>query len=473
MEKITALAVFFLLLGLLAPCYGSQVNVEEVKQALSDVPWVDVTAKENVKFGQAHWGGPSDLSLRYRMTVHDGSIWLWVSIIDDKPGSAGQTPLASDHVELWVADPALIDDFAQQTTGVHQTIEEFQERMENKDDSCHMMEAGFLSRQRNLAAKLRKDHYFTQLMFYQEQDNYDPEFYPQNLYTYSPDGTEFFARIALAGLCDFKHEEVDRLAYLVDVVDVDDPYASEQKTLMSSEVNRVYDDPASFQIKDIDPPYHLPLDECEKISEDLAPNGFWKASAGGFTYVTWTQEDWSGCYGSDRYSYPGDWNPLPTPIPVPPDQTMKVLPFGQKLIVRYKGQCNVADLEEKVHAAGGIDWIPIFRAIDGEENYLILEVTGSSRWPGGSTYCGAGTESDLVWLQFDNTLRLTASEVVLYESCFQNMDAIENIVGIHGIEIEYANWSERVEHRLRVSYDNNAPAAGIITTELTETNNKK
>src|SRR5438552_7315038 len=54
------------------------------------------------------------------------------------------------------------------------------------------------------------------------------------LYRSREKGYEFFARLPLYLAADFAREDVDQLALLVDVIDVDDTTSTKQKTLVSS-----------------------------------------------------------------------------------------------------------------------------------------------------------------------------------------------------------------------------------------------
>lgn len=55
--------------------------------------------------------------------------------------------------------------------------------------------------------------------------------------------------------------------------------------------------------------------------------------------------------------------------------------------------------------------------------YLLLDVTGPSKWPPDSHQCGAGTESDLIWLKLDPSWKVQDSKDFRYESCWSDISA--------------------------------------------------
>ena len=67
------------------------------------------------------------------------------------------------------------------------------------------------------------------------------------LYRSREKGYEFFARLPLYLAADFAREDVDQLALLVDVIDVDDTTSTKQKTVVSSSATRLFGDPSTFE----------------------------------------------------------------------------------------------------------------------------------------------------------------------------------------------------------------------------------
>ena len=55
--------------------------------------------------------------------------------------------------------------------------------------------------------------------------------------------------------------------------------------------------------------------------------------------------------------------------------------------------------------------------------FLLLDVTGPSKVPGDSHQCGAGTESDLIWLKLDKDWKLLDTQNFRYDSCWSTISA--------------------------------------------------
>src|SRR5262249_42158023 len=148
---LTACRGSALVLGVLlarAAAAGVGVDPDEVRSVLEHEPWVTIADSDHVKFGADAWKGAADLSFRYRLVVRDGALYLWVDVTDDHPGVFTRTPLVLDHVELWIADPALAGSYAGRRAGIQATIAEFEAR--TGDGDCDGEERGFLAQERAL-----------------------------------------------------------------------------------------------------------------------------------------------------------------------------------------------------------------------------------------------------------------------------------------------------------------------------------
>jgi hypothetical protein len=55
--------------------------------------------------------------------------------------------------------------------------------------------------------------------------------------------------------------------------------------------------------------------------------------------------------------------------------------------------------------------------------YLLLDVTGPSKFPPDSHQCGAGTESDLIWLKLDKDWKIVDAKNFRYDSCWSTISA--------------------------------------------------
>ena len=268
-------------------------------------------------------------------------LWLWVVVTDDKPWGRGNDWLASDHVELWLADPALVEDYEKQKKGVAETIRVFEERL--KDAYCNEEVARFLESQRAILAKLKSDRFFTQLVIGESMTRVPDRTstFPRGLHALLPceEGYEVLARIPLYGACDYKRQTVNWLGLLIDVVDVDE--ARPRGRRRSCRQTRTG---SSAELRGSRYSFSTHLTDCHSVPAMSFGSGSWGEASGrqkGGTYarVSWGDQPWSGCLGTDRAEYPGTWEPLSPTIPVPRDYTMTITPHGLRLL--FSQGCNL------------------------------------------------------------------------------------------------------------------------------------
>lgn len=94
--------------------------------------------------------------------------------------------------------------------------------------------------------------------------------------------------------------------------------------------------------------------------------------------------------------------------------------------------------------------------------YVLLSVSGPTRKNGGSGFCGAGEESDLVWLKLSGP-QIIDARTVLYESCAFSIEALNLPTAVKGAWLlEYDAYSEMRPFVLK--YDDRVPEAGVTVT---------
>ncbi len=94
--------------------------------------------------------------------------------------------------------------------------------------------------------------------------------------------------------------------------------------------------------------------------------------------------------------------------------------------------------------------------------YLILAVEGPSRSPEGAMHeCGAGTESDLIWLRLDaqDAYKLRGANALLYSSCFRTIEG-EYKIEKQKLLIEYQSYSTQRKETWEFQFQ--SPENGFI-----------
>ncbi len=113
---------------------------------------------------------------------------------------------------------------------------------------------------------------------------------------------------------------------------------------------------------------------------------------------------------------------------------------------------------------------PINLSSNGEEEFklhdlqrvsdgyvLLMEITGYSRPYGGSSYCGAGEETDLVWIVLSRQMKLQKQSSVLINSCFKNVENSGLKRQTSGLFSWELNFGQSI-----VQYDPKKPLEGLV-----------
>jgi hypothetical protein len=108
--------------------------------------------------------------------------------------------------------------------------------------------------------------------------------------------------------------------------------------------------------------------------------------------------------------------------------------------------------------------------------YMILDVEGPSRGPEGAmSQCGAGTEVAKILFEFDSQGEVQTPEIVLYNSCYNNLEPdVDNLTAIsteHRVAIAKFNtylpgpYNHLLTKSVTKWFDPQNPKQGFTTTE--------
>lgn len=109
-------------------------------------------------------------------------------------------------------------------------------------------------------------------------------------------------------------------------------------------------------------------------------------------------------------------------------------PLGARLKMRWKGstvsfieagQTHEYSLREQFDAVR-LDTVVLQSAKEANGFiYLLLDVTGPSKLPHDSHQCGAGSESNLIWLKLSKDWKLLDAKNFRYDSCWSTVSVID------------------------------------------------
>ncbi|MEP6902491.1 MAG: hypothetical protein ABJA66_12120 [Actinomycetota bacterium] len=160
-----------------------------------------------------------------------------------------------------------------------------------------------------------------------------------------------------------------------------------------------------------------------------------------------------------------------------------VLAFGQKpiktvykirakdstLIVTYQGKAHKLAITEKIDAAKITDTDILFADRKDGFTYLIVNVSGWSKAKQDDRQCGAGVESNLLWIKLNPAWKITEIKSAHYQLCWSSIDADDGYK-INGnlLNVEFNNFRDNV--RVKLTYNAELSELGfqILETKLKE-----
>ena len=151
-------------------------------------------------------------------------------------------------------------------------------------------------------------------------------------------------------------------------------------------------------------------------------------------------------------------------------------PLGARLRVRWgeasviflaDGKTHEVLVREYFHAAH-IGTVKLQSAKEaGSFIYLLLDVTGPSKDQPDEHQCGAGTESDLIWLKLDKDWKVTQGKNFRYESCWSTISSYDNPAwqgDTLSVTAEYVKEGGSIA-TLEASYSYKHPEEGLKVSE--------
>lgn len=134
---------------------------------------------------------------------------------------------------------------------------------------------------------------------------------------------------------------------------------------------------------------------------------------------------------------------------------------SERLIVKHKGKAHTLRLgSDKIDAAKITNAEILFANRKDGFTYLLVDVAGQSKKKSDDRQCGAGTESNLIWIKLDAAWRIIDAVSQRYESCWSGITSDDGY-RIKGnlLTIEFDNFRENVT--VKLSYDADAPEKGF------------
>lgn len=464
-------ASFIFLLSFTKSTLADDQFSKTVADKLSSVEPISVNRSQNVKFHSWLWNGMTDSSFSYKIAIdNSGQIYIMVEVVDDKVIFKDTDTIISDHIEIWFADPRLSNDVDNNIKELQVGYGELKTRLEDpqEDDNTKIEINNFLPILQKNINQFKNYRYYAQLIFNRSSVSTQPEDISVNgrifyQYKITSTGYQFFATLPLYKTCSLKDNEIKQLDYLIDLVDIDDEHAVKQKTLLSSSVKRVFNNPATFNEYKLANTQTaiLPLTFFDNLKKQICPTGHLMLINNDYQYVYNDDLFYIGYSGMDAQAFSEFYKLLPIELKSKDESDkLKIYKCYGDLILVEDDKYNILNL------LGSKDLNLLFQQTKSNSHYILLSVSELSKGIPRNGYCGAGEEIYLIWLKIGDKLAEVQRQSELIESCLTPIvsEELDSSDSSNIINLEVTDY--RLKIKWQLNFNNSIPEKGIIKKNL-------
>jgi hypothetical protein len=151
------------------------------------------------------------------------------------------------------------------------------------------------------------------------------------------------------------------------------------------------------------------------------------------------------------------------------DPAYKIRAKSRGVSLTFQGKTHSLDVGEHIDAARITGTELLFASEKDGFRYLLIDVSGWSREKQNDRQCGAGTESNLIWIKLDAVWKIRDVKSVRYQSCWSGIDLDEPFkITRDALSFSFDNVRDKL--RVRVFYEAKDPEKGfqIRETSLTD-----
>lgn len=154
------------------------------------------------------------------------------------------------------------------------------------------------------------------------------------------------------------------------------------------------------------------------------------------------------------------------------------LTFGQKstnpayrirarsggVIITFQRKAHFLNIGEQIDAAKVTDTELIFANQKNGFRYLVIDVSGWSREKQNDRQCGAGLESNLIWLKLDSAWKILDTKSVRYQSCWSGTDLNDPFkITKNSMNAEFDDFGKNLN--VKLAYNSDEPEKGFQIQE--------
>jgi len=132
--------------------------------------------------------------------------------------------------------------------------------------------------------------------------------------------------------------------------------------------------------------------------------------------------------------------------------------------VTYQGKAHRLNVGEHIDAARVRNTEVLFANQKDGFRYLVIGVSGDSRDSDYDRQCGAGIESNFIWLKLDAAWKIVDTKSVRYESCWSGIDP-DGPFKVTKTMMTMAFTNSRDDVRTKLTYNADEPEKGFQLEE--------
>jgi hypothetical protein len=139
------------------------------------------------------------------------------------------------------------------------------------------------------------------------------------------------------------------------------------------------------------------------------------------------------------------------------------------VVIRFKAKTHRLDVSRHTDAASVAASELLFAAEKAGFRYLVIDLSGGSRKKRNDRQCGAGVESNMIWLKLDAAWKIVGVRSARYQSCWSGTELNDAVkITKSTLEANFDNIRDRMNVRLFYSADEPEKGFQIVETPLAE-----
>lgn len=135
----------------------------------------------------------------------------------------------------------------------------------------------------------------------------------------------------------------------------------------------------------------------------------------------------------------------------------------QQIVITNKGKSHTLNLNDKIDAAKMTSAEILFANRKDRFTYLVIDISGQSKIKQDNRQCGAGTESNFIWIKLNSTWKILDSNTVRYESCWSSISNDNYQKKTNSLSIEIQNFRDNQD--IKLFYSSKEPEKGFQITQ--------